>query len=448
MTRNLVAWVPIRGTFWSGVTGACVTHWRIDRRLASSLAVRTRVSLDHDVWLPGEPSELAPRAMSRVPTLDDGMPVKDDADVFVEHAPGLRGRTVVLRIQSTRIEDALAPDPGWKGPSFFRDRLSLKSSRSLEAFQLAPPRRRVKPFGENATIGWDVDGFQGPTGSLAFTVGALVHFKDHAPTLVEMLCDSVTVDVDRRELELVWRGIYVDTQWGAGVERILIGVLPAGLDEDAHIELLEDGLPHAVFAFAATNEDIEKQVAPPPLRDEEITMARLSSWENGPGACVLSPDEFAQISSELSSGKRDEVLASHGFDEIAWSREEWAQGERVANESAELPDDLGDDDGGSDIEVKPTRMRIAGKKIDIADYAKLSAHLEVRDPARVLAEAKLSVGEFVALEETMADALDEDADLAAEFERLVPTYREEAALAHAADLERLGVDAQDEGSPQ
>lgn len=444
MTRALLAWVPIRGTFWSGLGGGCVTHWRIKRKLTSALAVRTRVSLQDDAWLPGHPSEFPPRAMGQIPTLDDGMPAKDSADVFVQASEGWRGRTISLQIVSTHIEDALAPEPDWQERPFLRDGLNLKSADDLERFQLAPPRRRAELIRENATIGWNIDGIPGPAGALAFNVGALVHFKDSGSILVDMLCDSVYIDLDLREMELVWRGIYVDSQWGAHVERIVLGVLPPGLDEDAQIELLEEGLPYAVFTRGATNGDIEKHVAPPHLRDEEVTMARLSSWEKGPGACVLSTDEFVQISSELSSGPRARVLEAHGFDEIAWSREEWAQSERVANESAELPDDFGDDDGRANVDVKPSRARVAPKKVEIAEYAKLSAHIEVRDPARVLAEVKLSVGEFVALEETMAEALDEDEALASEFSKLLPTYRHEAALAHAADLERLGLEAEDE----
>ncbi len=453
MNRLLLAWVPIRGTFWSGLTGGCVTHWRIDKNPTTTIAVRTRVTLDQNAWLPGNPSEFARRIEARVPTVDDGIPIKDRADVFVEPYPGLRGRTLLLRVESTRIADVFAPDPEWNERSFVRDRVSVKLARDLDGFQTAPPRCRAELFGAGATIGWDIDGIQGPTGSIDFAVGTLVHFKENDPILVEMFCDSVYIDVNRREMELVWRGIYMDPTWGDDVERIILGVLPTGLDEHAQTALLEEGLSRAIFTFAAISDDIEKHVAPPPLRDEEITMARLSSWENGPGAPLLSADEFAQISSvlalETSSDSKAKILAAHEFDEIAWSREQWAQGERVANESAALPDDIGDDDGEANIEVKPARSRVVLKKnLDIADYARLSAHIEVRDPARVLDEAKLSVGEFVAIEESMSDVMEEDARLAAEYERLLPTYRDEAARAHEADLARLGFDLEEEGIPQ
>ena len=447
MTRVLLAMVPIRGTFWSGIGGGCVTCWHIDGSPMSTLAIRTRASLNQEIWLPGDPSEIPPRMISRVPTFDDGIPLKDRADVFVDESPTLRRRRLSIRTGSTQFEDAFATEPGWTEGSFLRDRASLRLDRDLETFQLAPPRRRAELLEEGVMIGWDIDGIHGSAGSLDFTVGALVHFKDDDATLVEMICDSVYIDVDRREIELVWRGSYLDATWGAEVERILIGVLPAGLEEDEQAELLEEGLPRAVFTLAATNDDIEARVAPPLLREEEVTMARLSSWENGPGAPVLSADEFAQISSEVSSSPRAEVLAVYGFDEIAWGLEEWAQGECVANESAELPDDLGDEDREGNIEVKPARMRAPSqKKLDIADYARLSAQLEVREPARVLAEAKLSVGELLELEQTMSEALETNEGLAAEFDRLLPTYRDEAAKAHADDLMQLGLDPQEEVS--
>lgn len=447
MTRILLAQVPTRTTFWSGISGGCVTHWNIDGTPSSSLSVRTRVRLDENDWLPGHPSDRPIEPSRNVPTWQDGVPIKDNADVFVDPVTGFRGRTITLRIGSSRINDALAPNPAsWKEPAFRRDRVVIKVKRDAESLQLAPFPKRAELFGAKAPIGWDIDGVQGPSGLLGFTLGAFVQFKENDPILVEMLCDAIHVDMNQIELELVWRGIYFDPSWGADVERILIGILPPDLDEDAQIERLEEGLPLAVFAWAATSEDIEKQVAPPPLQEEQLAMVRLSTWENGPGACMLTQDEFSQVSSELALRPRGEVLAAHGFDEIGWSREEWAQSERIANESASLPDDFGDDETNAAIQVKPVRPAFTPKKIELEEYARLSAHLELRDPARVLSEAKLSVNEFLVIEETMSSMIDADDAMAATFETHITKYREEAQLAHKADLERLGMDDQDEPS--
>ena len=447
MTRVLLAWVPTRTTFWSGISGGCVTHWNIDGTPSSSLSLRTHVRLDEDVWLPGNPSDRPLEAPPRVPTWQDGIPIKESADVFVVPAPGLRGRTITLKIGSTRIEDALAPNPtSWTEPGFRRDCVSIKVKRDAESLQLAPFQKRAELFEAKASLGWDIDGIQGPVGTLGFTVGAFVRFKEGDPILVEMLCDAVYVDTNRGELELIWRGIYFDNTWSADVEHILIGILPPDLEEDAQIERLEEGLPLAAFSYAATSDDIEKQVAPPRLREEDLAMARLSTWENGPGACILTQDEFSQISAELASRPRGEVLDAHGFDEIGWSREEWAQSERIANESASLPDDLGDDDKNADIQVKPVRPPFTPRKIEISEYARLSAHLELRDPARVLSESKLSVNEFLIIEETMATLIDGDEALAAAFDTHIAAYRAEARTAHKADLERIGMDDQDEPS--
>lgn len=448
MTRVLLAWVPTRTTFWSGLSGGCVTYWNIDGTPTSALSLRTRVRLDEDVWLPGDPSERPIEMPPRVPTWQDGIPIKDNADVFVAPAPGLRGRTIALQIGSSRVDDALAPNPpSWKEPAFRHDCVAVKLERDAESFQLAPFHKRAELFEAKASLGWDVDGLQGPAGTLGFGVGAFVQFKEQDPILVEMLCDAVYVDLNRGEWELVWRGIFFDNHWGADIERILIGILPPDLEEDARIERLEEGLPLAVFSWSATSDDIEKELAPPRLRDEDLAIARLSTWENGPGACLLSQDEYSQISSELAARPRGEVLGAHGFDEIGWSREEWAQSERIANESASLPDDLGDDDKNADIQVKPVRPAFTPKKIEIAEYARLSAHLELRDPARVLSESKLSVNEFLVIEETMTTLIDGDEALAAAFDTQLATYRAEARSAHEADLERLGVDVQDEPSP-
>ena len=76
----------------------------------------------------------------------------------------------------------------------------------------------------------------------------------------------------------------------------------------------------------------------------------------------------------------------------------------------------------------------------------MSAHLELRDPARVLSESKLSVNEFLIIEETMATLIDGDEALAAAFDAHIAAYRAEARTAHKADLERIGMDDQDEPS--
>jgi hypothetical protein len=425
------------------VGGGCVTHWLIDGSPLSALSVRTRVLLDEEKWLPGNPEGAAPVMAPRVPTIDDGVVIKDFADVLVRDSAILREHALSVRIGDASLPASRTSAPEWTAIASLRDRRAVRLRDEIASYQLAPPSWRCDLIEEGASIGWDIDGVAARRGTLDFAIGAVAHTQDGAAKVIQMVCDSIFLDVERGEADLVWRGIFLDPTWGEGLERLVVGVLPRGVAEEDRRKLLEEGLARAVFTLAANAGDIEARTPPPPLREEDLAMARLSAWEEGPGDPTLSAEEFALVSSELATGPRADVLSRYGFDEIAWGLEEWAQGERTANESADLPDDIADEEGGGAIvdgkrvaSVMPAR---AARDIDIEAYARLVAHLEVRDPARVLAEAKLSVNELIAIEQRMDDALERDKRLAAELDRRVPTFRDEALRAHEEDLARLGI---------
>jgi hypothetical protein len=442
LTRALLAWVPVRGTWWSGAGGGCVTHWLIDGSPLSALSVRTRVALDEEKWLPGDPEGAAPALTARVPTIDDGVVIKDFADVWVRETPLLRSHALTARIGDASLPGSLPAAAEWAAITSLRDRRAVRLRDEIASYQLAPPSWRCDLIEEGALVGWDIDGVAARRGTIDFAVGAVAHAQDGAARVIEMVCDSILLDVERGEADLVWRGIFLDPTWGEGLTRLVVGVLPRGVAEEDRLRLLEEGLARAVFTQAANADDIEAERPPPPLREEDLAMARLTTWEEGPGAPTLSAEEFALISSELAAGPRADVLSRYGFDEIAWGLEEWAQGERTANESADLPDDIADEEGGAGAHergapaVAPAR---AARDIDIEGYARLVAHLAVRDPARVLAEVKLSVNELIAIEEAMGDALEKDRALAAELDRLVPTFGDEVMRAHEGDLARFGL---------
>ncbi|NUQ73913.1 MAG: hypothetical protein HUU21_10175 [Polyangiaceae bacterium] len=454
MTRALLAWAPVRGTFWSGVSGGCVTRWLLDKNPVSTLSVRTRLILEDGAWLPGHSSDMPPDSMARVFTMDDGIPIKEQADVLVKDAALPGRRDLSFRIGDTRIGDTHQRSDrlhAFQARTVLSDRASIRLDRDLETFQLAPPEWRAPPIGGGSTLGWDIDGIAGPSGNLDFTVAALAQFEDGEDFLIEMTCDSIRFDLQRGEAALVWRGIFVDETWGETTERIVIGVFPCGLPEETQRALLEQGLPRAVFTLAGNAEDIEAGRAAPPLRDEELAMARLTALGGGPGAPLLNDDEFEHISSELARGRRSEVLAKYGFDEIAWGTEEWAQGERAAGESAELSGDFADEDRSADIENKLTmrspRQGSERPPLRIEEYARLSAHLEVRDPGRVLAEAKLSVRDLIELEEAINDAIERDPAVAAELSRLRTTFNAEVERARAEDLALLGLSPEEDLTP-
>ena len=419
----------------------------------AALSLRTRVVLADEGWLPGEPLDDAPDVAPWVPVIDDGVPLKEHADVFVRDDPGLRDHALVIRIDEASVPQVALAVPGWAPTPSLRDRVSVRVPEEIEVFQRAAPEWRSVPFGEGARLGWDLDGIPAASGVVDFAIAALVHTDDDEAILVEMVCDSVVVDAARGEAELVWRGIFRDPAWGGETSRIVIGVLPRGVPEDAREAILEAGLGRARFTRAANAEDIAAQRSPPALGDEDVAMARMTAWEKGPGDARLGADEFALASSELARGPRHEVLARLGFDEISWGLEEWAQGEQRANESASFASEASEADeveetgegrpeGGVSLPAPPSAAAPPG--YDRAAYARLSAHLAVRDPGRVLAEAKLSIGDYIALEQGMQIEIEHDDALADEIDRLRSTFDEEVARAHAADLAQLGLDLEDD----
>lgn len=444
MSRVIVATAPVRGTFWSGLDNACVTHWRIDGTPVTTFSVCTRMILEGSSWLPGNPSSLPFDLPRRAPTIDEGMPIKNNADVIVRGAARFTGRTITLRTGNAVIPNVLAPGVQWPARSPLRDGISVSLAEDLSTFQLAPMPLQIPHLGPGSAIQWDVDGVTGPSGAVDFSIAVEVDLDDDTSISLDMIGDSLTIDLERNEANLVWRGMFVDRAWGRTTERFVVGVVPDDTTKSLRDELLDAGLARAHFSYAANGDDVHLQTIPPALTAEDLTMARLSAWDRGPGSPALDAEEFAIIAAELDAGPRKDVLERHGFDEISWGAEEWAHAERTANENIEIPDDQTEDSNAAERHVPPALP--VGQTMSIVEYARLSAHLEVRDPGRVLEETKLSVRALVGLEMTMTEAMEQDPALAEEFERAWPTFREEVARAHAADLARTGIAAdEDEG---
>ena len=321
--------------------------------------------------------------------------------------------------------------------------------------------------------------------ALGFELFVRVDYLDGSVSLPEVRCDAVLFDLDLRQAEWVFRAVAVDPAEGREIERVVVAAFPPGQDEDR--ARVDAWLPHARFAWAAGPREVKEQVHPRELGDDELTMARYSTWDTGHFASTLPIEEVAQIQVEMLRGRaRGAVLEAHGLSEYQWCVEERAAMERLAEAGlAGIEDgaagDPGDGldtgsggpgpksgavgaasagaDGAADEDARDavTRYREAraralaetpfeGKRWSVAEYADLRAALSTRNPVKVLEKAGLGPAELVGLDFEMAARMEahpaERAEYEACFERALA--REEAA-AEGADDFSPAEDEDDEG---
>ncbi len=261
-----------------------------------------------------------------------------------------------------------------------------------------------------------------------------------------MFVDTIRISAAKRSAEIVYRGLLVEAAGGATPDRIVLAVMPPGISMDDTSLLLDAGLSRSAFALAATTAECMSGARPRTLTDDELTVARMSAWDAGPGEPSISPEEYNAIVSALARRPRAEVLAEFGFDEISWGREEWAVGEKIARASVALAEyadanpDGGDDAPEPKLDAEAERWVDAVKpKVDMSlpdldAYARVTAHMRVRDPSKVLSEAKLTLGEFIAIEQAMSDHLENDADANERLDVLLEHYADEASEAAQKDF--------------
>ncbi|MFO0615798.1 MAG: hypothetical protein U0414_24605 [Polyangiaceae bacterium] len=444
MSRILAALAPIRGAFWSGVCGVTAGRFGVDLEPMLVVSVRVRAKHDPEGWLPGEPRPAHAGWFEEcLPVAGDAVPLKSlvDVDVSFDGADILRERDVEITVGTGSGEQRMRVDlrsARAELPALVEG-LSVSRRRDGAKFQLVAPASRVA--GPVASVGWSIDRRVAASGPIAFGLAARADFTDGEHQPIELAIDGVRVSLRDRSVELTYRGWVPERTL---VERVVLGVVPAHAARAEASELLAAGLPNASFAWAANVEDAVQGRPPPELAAEERDAARVSAWSDGPGEPSLEPDEYRAIASELARRPRAEVLADYGFDEIGWTREEWAVAERLARASRELGD--ADTESGAEpsldreLEAWVTAIRPSsgGGELDLGALARLSAHLSARDPGRVLRDANLTVAELARMEEALERRLSEDPQAEQQFDALFEAARPEAeALAAreaAADL--------------
>lgn len=226
--------------------------------------------------------------------------------------------------------------------------------------------------------------------------------------------DTITLDLDRCAFDFVWRSTFPGSV--RSVDRLILGfgIEDSRDEEESYLErwspVLRE-LSRGSFYWAHELDDVMEGRDPPELDEPHALLARLEGWEFPLAPTPQIPlEKYARITVELGEarGKPDLVLAQHGFDQASWAIEERAW----STQFAQLPD--GEDAPGRRfgellVQIQDQLITPEERELGVVDYARLSVKMERGEPAKVLAEAKMSQGAFMRFERRIKQLVKSDA---------------------------------------
>lgn len=247
-----------------------------------------------------------------------------------------------------------------------------------------------------------------------------------APLDVPLALEGYEVDLERRVVDVAWRGFAaVEPPAHDDVDRLVI--VWAEVSEwrarpgAAWAHGLRE-LPRGAFQWAVDREDAVRGEEPPPLDEHELTMARYESWDQ-----VLAPEpemplpRYARIHAELGAAgdEREAVFTRNGITAYDWSVEERAWAQKVATPPSSTDADPGTADGVAFGEaLAAAEDELAREKALPPDaIARLAVRVERTDPRKPLEHAKLSLGAFLSLERRAQAQADADPAVRTHMER-------------------------------
>lgn len=458
--KALVAFPPVGEAFWSGLGPVGLLRYRGAGVPAFAVAVRVTSPLPApgEPFLPGAPvpawSE-PPPVLAGSPLLGrELVPFKPDCDVgFLGTltAQGQSGRPAraamdveidgIRRVLSMELAGGridlrdvraavLGGEEALLGPRSiepFDDHMHFHLRDDAERFRSAAPPLRFPYPAAGSRIAVRSDFFS-VDAELGFDVFVRVDYLDGTVSLPVSRCDAVTFDLDRGHVEWLFRAVAVDPAEGREIERVVVAAFAPGQDEER--SRVDAWLPHATFAWAAGPEHVRAGTHPGPLDDEDLAMARYSTWDTAHVASTLPIEEVAQIQAELLRGReRAAVLEAHGLSEYQWSLEERAAMDRLAEAGLSSIDEEGEghearEDAREDLaQYREAHARalaetpFEGRQWTVPEYAELRAALEARNPIRVLEQAKLGPAQLVALDFEMEARFEANGDERMEYDQ-------------------------------
>jgi hypothetical protein len=248
---------------------------------------------------------------------------------------------------------------------------------------------------------------------------------------VDMDCDTLLLDTDAETITLLFRGdIFVE-----GVEtqrryRVVVSLERA--DDERDMDDIVRELPRGVFHYAIEADDVKPDAPPVPSTSSELIMERNETlgYPLAPLPSV-SLAEYAAISAELAEKRerRPEVLRKHGMEPDMWTLEERAWTEILAQRGSADGGALTKEAGRLKLEAQDRLATPAEAERTLADYARVAALVEKLGTTRGLAEASMSVPEWMRMGRRFRAIVGRDKAKKAELNDLLEAERGEAALA-------------------
>jgi hypothetical protein len=261
------------------------------------------------------------QVVSEVPRADIALRAQAIRGAHGENGAPVRA---ARRLARPRADGDLSPDTGprFYGPTF-----------NYFAYNTAPPQQISEWIAPDAVVSLEGLSARGPfTFALpGLAPRVLVDAVGNRVAVIDLVCDTLWLDVDRHLGVMVWRGhAGVSAPEAPEVLRIIVSLEPH--DAPAPEPELRRRAMRSRLSLAAEEEQLSPEPAGAEERDQ-IAMARSELW-----SCPAAPDpeislaQYASLSAELAGARerRAETLARHDLDEHTWTLEERGWLEKMA----------------------------------------------------------------------------------------------------------------------
>ena len=242
---------------------------------------------------------------------------------------------------------------------------------------------------------------------------------------VEMVCDTLWLDVDREIAVVVWRGSVEVNGDGGEVERITASLEHA--ERPRTPAARASAMQRGGFGFALCRGDAPERVA---AEDEDertrLQMARYATWGADAPEPRLTLAEYAGIAAELAEwpDARGKTLARHELDEDAWTIEERAWLEKMGNAALEGDATLPEAYSRDFVEAQDALATDAERAQTLAEYAEVKAVMdEADDPTAALGALELTLPRWLRMDRRWTAAAERDPPVARDLEARLAAIR-------------------------
>jgi hypothetical protein len=309
---------------------------------------------------------------------------------------------------------------------------ALASDHVYSVFNAAPPEQRRAYLEPGETV--RLSGLS-PRGERVFELPRerpRVRAKLRGPlpeVELQMVADTLWIDVDRELMVIVWRGMLALHRPGL-LDRLSVSLEPAGTVRPWPEILRSAG--RGAFSISADPEDAER--APRDAEERDSIASARSDLILGPMAPEpqLTLAAYTALAAELAEQRepRADVLRRHDLDEPGWALEERAWLEGMANQAMAGDGTLAVEYGDAFVAAQDGLAQPHEASRTHADWAEITAALEVSaDLPKELTRRGLRLSEWMRLDRRVQRAASADDEVARETDALLEEARARVAAA-------------------